>query len=168
MARLALVAALTVLAISACGGDDPDDREQVEEVTGLFFEGLVDGDCDKISDSLAREGQIPEGQCRDFIRGLEEDFAAAVSVSFGGTLDEFELSMEDIRAVDIQDEEEATASVVVHLNFGADGDLSEVFGIPGADGELSGEVNIPTGFAYVRQGGDWKISEPFQGTQPEE
>ncbi|HET9200905.1 MAG TPA: hypothetical protein VFO84_08025, partial [Dehalococcoidia bacterium] len=91
MARLALVAALTVLAISACGGDDPDDREQVEEVTGLFFEGLVDGDCDKISDSLAREGQIPEGQCRDFIRGLEEDFAAAVSVSFGGTLDEFEL-----------------------------------------------------------------------------
>ena len=43
-----------------------------------------------------------------------------------------------------------------------------VFGIPGADGELSGEVNIPSGFAYVRQDGDWKISEPFQGTQPEE
>ena len=57
MARLALVAALTVLAISACGGDDPDDREQVEEVTGRFFEGLVDGDCDKISESVKAQMQ---------------------------------------------------------------------------------------------------------------
>jgi hypothetical protein len=76
--------------------------------------------------------------------------------------------MEDVRAVDIREQDEATATVIVHLNFGADGDLSEVFGVPGADGELSGEVNIPTGFAYIRQDGDWKISEPFQAVQPEE
>ena len=168
MARLALALVLLAALIGACGGDDPDDREQVEEVTNRFFEGLVEGDCDKISDALAREGQIAEGQCRDFIRGLEEGFASAVSASFGGTLDEFELSIEAVRAVDIQEEDEATASVIVHLNFGADGDLSEVFGVPGADGELSGEVNIPTGFAYVRQDGDWKIAEPFQTGQPEE
>jgi hypothetical protein len=168
MSRLALFAAAVAVALVACGGDDPDDREQVEEVTNGFFEGLVEGDCDKLSDSLAREGQIPEGQCRDFVRGLEEDFASAVSASFGGTLDEFELSMEDVRAVDIREQDEATATVIVHLNFGADGDLSEVFGVPGADGELSGEVNIPTGFAYIRQDGDWKISEPFQAVQPEE
>ncbi|MPZ24850.1 MAG: hypothetical protein GEU28_15285 [Dehalococcoidia bacterium] len=151
-----------VLLAASCGGDDPDDREQIETVTNEFFEGLLEGDCDKLSNSLAEERQIPEGQCRDFVQGLEDDFAGNVSESLGGTLDEFEVRIDDVRAIDVEGGDSANASVVVHLTFGADGDLSQVFGIDGADGEISGEVNIPTLFAYVRQGGDWKVSDPFQ------
>ncbi|MEX2236356.1 MAG: hypothetical protein WEB00_02285 [Dehalococcoidia bacterium] len=161
---LAGILVLAVLVAAACGGDGKDDRGQIEDVTNEFFEGLLDGDCEKLGDALAEETQIPEGQCRDFIRGLEDDFAGAVSQSFGGELDEFELSIEDIRAIDIEGDDDASANVVVHLKFGTDGDLSQVFDIEGADGELNGEVNIPTAFVYRRQGGDWKISDPFQAT----
>jgi hypothetical protein len=158
---LAIPLLLIVLALASCGGDDGDDRSQIEDVTEEFFEGLVEGDCDQISDALALEEQIPEGQCRDFIASLEDRFADAVSSSFGGGLDEFELGLEDVRSIDVEGEE-ATAAVVVHLTFGSDGDLSDVFGIEGADGEISGEVNIPSGFSYVKQDGDWKVAEAFE------
>ena len=163
MARcLALLGALTVLLAGACGGDDDDDRSAIVDVTETFFEGLLEGDCDKLADSLAEDRQIPEGQCRDFITGLEATFAGAVSESFGGSLDEFEIGLDDVRSIDVEQESRATALAVVHLTFGADGDLSEVFGIEGADGELSGDVNIPSLFTYTKQGDDWKVAEAFQ------
>lgn len=161
MGKAVLLATLAVVLLVSCGGDDPDDREQIEDVTNDFFSGLTEGDCDVLSDTLAEDRQIPEGQCRDFVRGLEDDFAGTVSERLGGDLDEFELSIENIRAIDLQGGNEASASVFVHLNFAADGDLSDVFRVDGADGRIEGEVNIPTEFRYVEQDGDWKIAEAF-------
>lgn len=163
----ALLLIAAALLASACGGDDPDDREQIEDVTNQFFEGLAESDCDTLSDSLAEDRQIPEGLCLDFVQGLEDGFAGTVSQRLGGNLDEFELGIESVRAIDLQGDDDASASVLVHLNFGADGDLSDVFEVEGADGRIEGEVNIPTEFLYVQQDGDWKISEPFRSAEGE-
>lgn len=145
----------------ACGGGGTDDRDQIEDISIAFFEGLTDGDCDELGDALAEQRQIPEGQCRDFLDGLERRFTMGVAERFGGPLDEVEFDIDDVNTIDIEGQDDATARVVVHLTFRSDGDLSEVFGIDGAEGEVRGEVNVPTVFAYAREGDDWKITEPF-------